>query len=136
MIFKGGIDAHVHVWDKKCEDDILIVTQMPEMAPLAEPALAASHIARTGARGGIVVQSAPSVSHSDWLRKTCRKIPGVIGVVGWIDPLSSDAVQQADALIADPLVCGIRLMINRMENPDLLDDPAVLHVLGSVAQFG
>ena len=136
MIFTGSIDAHAHLWAPARQDDILILEQKPDLAPHGTAECLKTHVAQFGLAGCIVVQSAPSLSHSDWLRDAARRIDNVLGVVGWLDPLAECANQHADTLLADPLVCGIRLMLNRMADPDALLQPPALKLLERLGDSG
>lgn len=124
-----AIDAHVHLWDPMRDDDILICKNKPELADYASPAELKLHLEQGDFQGAIAIQSAPDHDHSDWLIAHAATIPGVVGVVAWIDPSAPDAKEKADALIATPLVCGVRLMINRISNPSDLLLPHSLAVM-------
>ncbi len=126
MTFPVHIDAHVHLWDMARNDDILILEQEPQLAPMGQAEALKSHLGRNGVAGAIVVQSAPSKAHSDWLRRTARDIDGIVGIVGWIDPQGQHFESHLTELINDPLVCGVRLMLNRMQRPrDILEQTAI-----------
>ena len=136
MIFDGGIDAHVHLWDPARGDDILILAKEPSLGPLGRAEELRAHLRACGATGAILVQSAPNSGHSDWLRAAAREIGAPLGVVGWIDPTGPDSEQRIADLIFDPNVCGVRLMLNRMPAPSILRDRAMLDGLSQLAQAG
>ena len=136
MIFDGVIDAHVHLWNKDREDDVLVLQTKPHLGPLADKVLLTDFLAGEKVSGAIVVQSAPNRGHSDWLRQTARDIPHVSGIVGWLDPFDPEVACDIDTLKQDPLVCGIRLMLNRMQRVDELKTPITLAALASVADAG
>lgn len=117
MIPTPEIDAHVHLWDPVRDDDILILTREPWLAEAGRPEALRRHLDASGVAGAIVVQSAPSVGHSDWLRSASRSVPGLIGVVAWMDPTAEDAMARSAVLAGDGMVCGLRLMLNRMDAP-------------------
>ncbi len=134
MIFEGAIDAHVHLWDAARNDDILILQDHPWLAPRGEATKLADHLTATGVSGAIVVQSAPDAEHSDWLRARASEVPGVQGVVAWIDPFASDAQAHIEVLRNNPMVCGIRLMVNRYHRPEQFQTPDAVSVLSLVAE--
>lgn len=134
MIFEGAIDAHVHLWDPSRNDDILILQDHPWLAPRGEATKLADHLTATGVSGAIVVQSAPDAEHSDWLIARASKVLGVHGVVAWVDPFASDAQAHIEVLRNNPMVCGIRLMLNRCHRPEHFQSPGAVSVLSLVAE--
>ncbi|MEW7009946.1 amidohydrolase family protein [Lentilitoribacter sp. EG35] len=134
MMMENAIDAHVHLWDPQRRDDILICDTHPELNDKATSVALRAHLAGCGFSRAIVVQSAPDDSHSEWLIKHASRLDQIAGVVAWIDPTATDALDRAKQLIAQPCVCGVRLMLNRMSNPGRLlnDEPmAVLTLLAN-----
>lgn len=136
MIFDGGIDAHVHLWEPERGDDILILAKEPSLGNLGRAGGLRAHLSACGAAGAILVQSAPDAGHSDWLRAAAREIGTPLGVVGWIDPTGPYAEQRIAELTLDPLVCGVRLMLNRMPTPEILSHRAALKGLSRLAEAG
>lgn len=136
MIFDGGIDAHVHLWEPARGDDILILANEPSLGPHGGAGELRAHLTACGVSGAILVQSAPDVGHSDWLRAAAKEIGTPLGVVGWIDPNGPDAEQRIAQLTLDPLVCGVRLMLNRMPTPEVLSERTALDCLSSLAEAG
>ena len=45
MIFDGVIDAHVHLWNKDREDDVLVLQTKPHLGPLADKVLLTDFLA-------------------------------------------------------------------------------------------
>ena len=136
MIFANAIDAHVHLWDPARNDDILILGTEPWLTDEGVAGRLRHHIAETGVAGAIVVQSAPSLEHSDWLRAAARSVGGLIGIVAWIDPTANDAMDHVDRLSTDEMVCGVRLMLNRMERSDVVLERESMECLGRLADAG
>ena len=96
----------------------------------------ADFLAAEKVSGAIVVQSAPNRAHSNWLRQVARNIPKVSGIVGWLNPVDPKVNSDIDILRRDPLVCGIRLMLNRMLRVDELHSPSAISALTSSANAG
>lgn len=136
MIFDGAIDAHVHLWDPARCDDILILKKEPRLGPLGQTEALRKHLRDCAAAGALLVQSAPDVGHSDWLRAAARGVGVPLGLVGWIEPAGPEAERRIAALIEDPWVCGVRLMLNRMDAPAALLDRAALEDLSQLAAAG
>lgn len=127
------IDAHAHLWLEERADDILILKHQPELGAEASPDRLRRHLAENSITNAILVQSAPTKSHSDWMIDEAAHIAGVSGIIGWIDPFADDAARELDRLATNMQVCGVRLMLNRMEHPERLLDPAPLTILSRLA---
>ena len=136
MIFANAIEAHMHLWDPARNDDILILGSGPWLASEGTVGSLRRHTKDSGVAGTIVVQSAPNVGHPDWLRTAAHSVRGLIGVVAWIDPSARNALDCADKLASDDPVCGVRLMLNRMDAPDALLERASLDCLQRLAETG
>lgn len=123
------IDAHVHLWLEARADDILILEHQPELGSQASPDRLRRHLAENSITDAILVQSAPTKAHSDWMIEEAAHIVGISGIIGWIDPFADDAAHELDRLARNRQVCGVRLMLNRMEQPERLLEPAPLGIL-------
>jgi len=120
MMMENAIDAHVHLWDPQRHDDILICDAHPELNDKATRDALRTHLTGSAFSRAIAVQSAPDDAHSDWLIKHSAQLASIAGVVAWIDPTATNGLDQAKRLIAQPRVCGVRLMLNRMAAPKQL----------------
>jgi L-fuconolactonase len=120
-----SIDAHQHFW-RLARGDYGWLT--PALAPIHRdflpadlaPILAGHGIART-----IVVQAAPTVAETRFLLDIARAAPFVAGVVGWVDFAARDAPDVIDRLAADPLLVGLRPMVQDIADDDWLAAPAL-----------
>lgn len=130
------IDAHVHLWDATRNDDILVLSKIPKLAEAASRARLSKYLDDNFPDRAIVVQSAPDAGHSEWLLGEAELLPNIAGVVAWIDPFDSHAPAEINRLAANQLVCGIRLMMNRMEEPRLLLNDNALNTLARLADHG
>jgi L-fuconolactonase len=131
------IDAHVHLWDASRREDILILQSQPSLAGRATPTALTAMLQASGAAGGIVVQAEPSLGHSHWLLDRSETLPGVTGVVAWVDPASPDLAATLDLLAArSSKLVGVRLMLNRMADPKLLLERPWIDGLRLVAARG
>lgn len=66
------------------------------------------------------MQAAQTVAETDYLLAVARAAPSVAGVVGWIDLTSPDARETIATLAADPLLLGLRPMVQDLEDDDWL----------------
>jgi L-fuconolactonase len=126
------IDSHHHLWDPARGD----YSWMEAGSPLDRPFGVADHSPLNEAAGigaTVVVQAAPTVAETAWLLERSRD-PGsrVVAVVGWIDLTAADPRRQL-ASIEDPLLVGIRPMIQDLE-PDWIE--GVERSLHAVAAAG
>jgi L-fuconolactonase len=62
--------------------------------------------------------------------------PAVLGVVGWIDMMAPDAIEQVAHCAAQPLLKGLRPMLQDLSDPDWILQPAIQPVLRAMAQSG
>ena len=114
------VDAHHHVW-RLDRGDYGWLQPTPRLAPICHdfgldalrPSLAAAHI-----DGTVLVQAAPTVAETRFLLDVARASQGLVrGVVGWVDLAASDASATLAALAADPLLKGIRPMLQDLDDP-------------------
>jgi len=99
MVHAPRIDSHMHVWQLSRGDYGWLT---PELVPLYRDFgiddVRASWDA-AGIDGAILVQAAPTVAETRYLLAVANSESGFKGVVGWIDMLSPDAVDElVDAL--------------------------------------
>ena len=80
-------------------------------------------LARHGIAGTILVQAAPTVAETRFLLDIARATPFVHGVVGWVDFEAADAPDTIAALAADPLLVGLRPMVQDIADDDWLLRP-------------
>jgi L-fuconolactonase len=60
----------------------------------------------------------------------------VLGVVGWTDLLAPDACDEVRRRAADPLLLGVRPMLQDLEDPDWIRQPALDPALNAIAAEG
>lgn len=112
------IDAHQHFWALARGDYDWLT---PELGPIhrdflpddLEPLLMAA-----GIGGTILVQAAPTENETDFLLDIARRTGFVKGVVGWTDFEAPGAAARIARLGRDPLVVGLRPMIQDIGDPD------------------
>lgn len=114
------IDAHHHFW-QVARGDYGWLASHPSINRDYMPAdflplIKAANIEKT-----ILVQAAPKPAETKFLLETARATDFVGGVVGWIDFEVADAAEQIGELGKDPLLVGLRPMIQ-----DITDDTWML----------
>lgn len=114
------IDAHQHFW---CLDRGDYGWLTPDLQPINRdvgPADLDPHLLRHGIAASIVVQAAPTEAETLYLLDIARITPSVAGVVGWIDFEAPDAVARVVRLAREPLLLGLRPMVQDIADDDWL----------------
>ncbi|MDF2377957.1 MAG: amidohydrolase family protein [Verrucomicrobiales bacterium] len=112
------IDAHQHFW-KPSRGDYGWLT--PELELLyrdflprdLKPLLDSCGVEKT-----ILVQAAPTRAETEFMLELAREHEFIAGVVGWIDFEAADAAAQIGDLSGDPLLLGLRPMIQDIPDVD------------------
>ena len=105
------IDAHQHFW-RRDRGDYTWLT--PALSPIYRdylPADLAPQLARAGIDKTILVQAAATVDETRFMLDLARDNEFIAGVVGWVDFESPDAPEVIDELARDPVLVGLRPMI-------------------------
>jgi len=123
------IDAHQHVW-RLARGDYGWLT--PELAPIYRDFSIDDlrpHLVAAGIDGTILVQAAPTEAETEFLLGAAGESVGVAkGVVGWIDFEARDAPRRLERLARNPLLRGVRPMMQDIPDTDwmlnALSEPA------------
>ena len=129
------IDAHFHCWQLARADYGWLT---PELAPIYRDVAVADWQQQAlawGVNGGVLVQAAPTPQETTFLLQQAHDNPCVLGVVGWIDMLAPDAVDQVAQCAARPMLKGLRPMLQDLSDPDWILQPAIQPVLRCVGLF-
>lgn len=154
MTARGGmsnapavVDAHLHVWDRTRSAYPWLT---PELGPLFRdvgPAEAGEVLALAGVDRAVLVQADDTLADTRFLLEVARRHDFVAGVVGWV-PIDDEAATRAaldglgldglglDGLGDDPLLRGIRHLVNDDPREGLLERPEVHAALAAVAERG
>ena len=131
------IDAHHHLW-KLSRDDYGWIGDgsNPAVAPIERDYLVEDFrplAAANGVTGSIVVQAAPTVNETRWLLEQAHASGGLIkGVVGWIDISAANAPDVLHDLAQDPLLRGIRPMLQEIADVEWVLQPKLAPALRAV----
>lgn len=130
------IDSHQHFW-RLARGDYGWLT--PALGPIHrdfEPADLTPHLAEHGIASTILVQAAPTEAETRFLLDIAAVTPFVAGVVGWTDFEAPDAPARIAALAADPLLLGLRPMVQDIPDPDWLARPDLAPAFAALNEHG
>jgi L-fuconolactonase len=133
------IDAHQHYWSiDHCDYDWLRPT--PQLAAIYKnfapadlhPLLDAAAIDAT-----VLVQAAPSEAET-WRLLDLAALPGsrVAGVVGWCDLLAPDVDERVRRLAAQPLLKGLRPMLQDIDDARWILQPTLQPAFAAMRRHG
>jgi L-fuconolactonase len=117
------IDAHQHFWSL-CRGDYGWLT--PALGVIHRdfgPADLAPLLAVHDIERSILVQAAPTEAETAYLLDIAEKTPFVAGVVGWTDFDAPDVAERIATLAADPLLVGLRPMVQDIPDDGWLARP-------------
>src|SRR5713226_8622415 len=113
------IDAHQHVW-RLDRGDYGWLT--PDLRPLYRDYSLSDlrpHLDAAGIGGTILVQAAPTEAETEFLLGVAAASAGlVLGVVGWVDFAARDAHRRLERLARNPLLRGVRPMMQDIPDTD------------------
>lgn len=117
------IDAHQHFWSLARGDYGWLA---PALGPIYRdfgPADLALLLAAHRIEHTILVQAAPTEAETAYLLEIAAKTPFVAGVVGWTDFDAPDVAERIATLAADPLLVGLRPMVQDIADDNWLARP-------------
>ena len=128
------IDAHHHVWTIARGDYRWLSPELPiardygldDLRPLL------GDITTT-----VLVQAADSEAETAFMLDVARRSAGLVrGVVGWTDLSAPEAPARIAALAGEPLLKGLRPMLQDIEDTEYILRPAVQPALAAMARHG
>lgn len=111
------IDAHQHFWSLARGDYGWLTPALGVIHRDFGPADLSPLLTAHGIERTILVQAAPTEAETAYLLEIAAKTPFVAGVVGWTDFNARNVGEQIAALGSDPLLVGLRPMVQ-----DIVDD--------------
>ncbi len=119
------IDAHQHFWRLADRNG---AWPPPALAAIYRDFLPddlAPLLRQHGVQKTVLVQSMPLESDTRFMLELADRHPFVGGVVGWVDLKRADAPQRIASLAADPVLKGLRPMLQDLDDDDWIADPAL-----------
>jgi len=105
------IDAHHHVWTLARRDYGWLTPDLSVLYRDFLPRDLEPELSAHGVVGTVIVQAAPTEAETEFLLDLAHSWPAARAVVGWVDMASSSGPQRLGHLAQDPLLRGIRPMI-------------------------
>lgn len=114
------IDAHQHFWRIGRGDYSWLTPALGAIYRDFDPEDLAPHLAAHGIAATILVQAAPTHAETAFLLDLADETAFVAGVVGWTEFAATGADATIARLAADPLLVGLRPMVQDMDDDDWL----------------
>jgi L-fuconolactonase len=131
------IDAHQHFW-RVARGDYAWLT--PKLAPIYRDFGVADlrpHLAAAGIAATVLVQAAPTEAETEFLLALAAESGGMVrAVVGWIDFDAPDASRRLERLARNPLLRGVRPMMQDIADTDWMLSAALEPAFRAVIDLG
>ncbi len=128
------VDAHHHVW-RLSRGDYGWLT--PDLSIHRDYTLDDLRPLLGGITATVLVQAAPTEAETAFLLETARHSGGLVrGVVGWTDLAASDAPSRIAGMATDPLVRGLRPMLQDIADTEWILRPEVAAGLRAMTTGG
>jgi L-fuconolactonase len=130
------IDAHQHFWRIARGDYGWLTPHLSSLYRDFEPADLAPLLVRHAIDRTILVQAAPTLEETRFLLDIARATPFVAGVVGWTDFEAVNAAETIGDLAAEPLLVGLRPMVQDIADDDWLTHAQLAAAFDAMAGHG
>jgi L-fuconolactonase len=130
------VDAHQHFWRLADRNGAWPPADLAAIYRDFFPADLAPLLARHGVARTVLVQSMPNEDDTHFMLGLARANPFIGGVVGWADLKAPDAPARIAALAADPLLKGLRPMLQDLGDDAWIDDPALAPAVQAMLDHG
>ena len=128
------VDAHHHVWQVARGD---YGWMSPDLPIARDFGLADLRPLLGGISATILVQAAATEAETDFMLAVASASDGLVqGVVGWVDLAAPDAPERIAARVANPLLRGLRPMLQDIEDTGWILRPEVQPALAAMARHG
>lgn len=128
------IDAHFHLWDPRRGDYSWLAPDSPLHRAYRQLDYDEA-IDGLDIQASILVQAAPTSDETDYLLELARASFGRwIGVVGWVDLAAVDAPARIAKRASNPLLVGVRPMLQDLEKRDWILRPELDAAIDALAR--
>jgi L-fuconolactonase len=131
-----ALDAHFHCW-QLARNDYGWLT--PALQPIYRDVNVLDWQAQAlpvGVTGGVLVQAAPTDAETQFLLEQATRHEAVLGVVGWVDLMASDAPRRVARLANHPKLKGLRPMLQDIADTGWILQPQITPALEAMAAHG
>lgn len=130
------IDAHQHFWDLSRGDYAWPNADVAAIFRDFGPDELVSDLHNTEIRQTILIQATDTVAETEYMLQLAQDFTAVAAVVGWVDLSAPDAISTIDRLRANPLLKGLRPMLQNIEDTDWILRPEVQPALAHMEKVG
>lgn len=130
------VDAHFHCWQLARGDYGWLTTALGPIYRDVAVADWRAEAAPCGVQGGVLVQAAPSAAETEFLLTQAEHEAALLGVVGWVDLLATDAPAQIERLAARPKLKALRPMLHDLPDVQWMLQPALEPALHAMVDHG
>lgn len=127
------IDSHQHFWLRERGDYDWLTEDLGPIYDDFMPSELAPILRSCGIDGTILVQAAATEEETRFMLELATQHEWILGVVGWLNMDSSQASEQLNLFCKSPKFCGIRPMLQDIDQVDWILEPARLDVLRELA---
>lgn len=130
------IDAHHHIWNPS-RGDYPWMDSAPEILQSTfGPSEFTKETKGSGISKSIMVQAAPTLAESEYMIEQAENMPEVAAIVGWVNLNSSNASVSIERLFENPLVRGVRPMLQDIKQVDWVLNPTFQSALNALQKLG
>lgn len=133
------IDAHQHFWQLQRGDYSWIDDSVAPIRRDFQPEDLIPEMREAGVTRTILVQAADTLEETDYLLSLAAQHEFIAGVVGWVDFRAPTAQLSIDRLRSNPVLKGLRPMLQSIEETDWIlrpdVQPALRHLLDCGLRF-
>jgi L-fuconolactonase len=130
------IDSHQHFWRLDRGDYTWLTPRLKAIYRDFGPGDLEPILARYGIEGAILVQAAASVAETEYLLAIAKGCDFVRGVVGWVDFNSPKAADDIEKLARNPMLKGLRPMIQDIGEADWMLKPSLRPAFAALQRCG
>jgi len=130
------IDAHQHCWQLAARQGSWPPPSLAAIYRDFAPEDLAPLLAEHEIVGTVLVQSMPLEADTDWMLALAEKTAFIRAVVGWTDLLAQDAPARIAGLAAQPLLKGLRPMLQDLGDDAWISDARLAPALDAMVEHG
>jgi L-fuconolactonase len=129
------IDAHQHFWTLARGDYGWLTPELDSLYRDFDPDDLRPHLAGEQIDQTVLVQAAPTPAETHHLLELARRTDFVAAVVGWVDLEAPDAAETLAELAREPLLRGVRPIIQDLPDPEWMLRASLEPGLGALAEL-